>query len=106
MILLKVIFLILLLIYIIFYYECPFKLIFGIPCPACGFRSAIFSCLEFKFKQAFNYHPLFWLLGIDLLYLLFCKHIKVSKKIEIAMGIGTIVLLLVVWIYRVWYHAY
>lgn len=99
----KIILIILLLVYVIFFYECGSKLLFDIPCPSCGFRSAVFACFRLDFRQAFDYHPLFWLLGIDLIYLVFRNHFRVSKKLEITIGIITIILLLLVWIFRVWY---
>lgn len=41
------------------FYQCPFKLFFGISCPGCGMTRAFFALLCLDFEKAFYYHPLF-----------------------------------------------
>ncbi len=36
----------------------------GIPCPSCGLTRSVIYLLQFKFKEAFEYHPLVYLLPI------------------------------------------
>ena len=51
--------------------SCIFKLVLGIPCPSCGVTRAWKSIFMLKFEDAFYYHPLFLLvpvIGIVLLY--------------------------------------
>jgi len=50
--------------------KCPFQFFFGIPCAGCGMTRAVLSCLNGNWKQAFYYHPLFWILPVLLLLLI------------------------------------
>lgn len=38
---------------------CPFRFLFGIPCPGCGMTRAWLSFLQGDFIGAFRWHPLF-----------------------------------------------
>ena len=61
----KNIFILLLSLVVIFFlYKCPFWIIFGIPCPGCGMTRAFKSLLTLDIAQAFQYHPLFFLVII------------------------------------------
>lgn len=42
------------------FYTCPFKAIFGIPCPGCGLTRAFKCVLRFKMIKALEYHLLSW----------------------------------------------
>lgn len=44
--------------------NCPFKLLIGYPCPACGLTRATFALFRFDFVAAFNYNPLIFILPI------------------------------------------
>ncbi|MCR5627127.1 MAG: DUF2752 domain-containing protein [Lachnospiraceae bacterium] len=44
-------------------YKCPFKLMFGIPCPSCGMTRALKSAITGNFKASFYYHPV-WPLAV------------------------------------------
>ena len=37
---------------------CWFKMLFGLPCPACGLTRGMSSLLHFEFYKSFLYHPL------------------------------------------------
>lgn len=39
-------------------YHCPFKRLFGVPCPGCGMTRALFAGVLSSLKLAFYYHPL------------------------------------------------
>ena len=49
---------------------CPLQRLTGIPCPACGMSRAWSCVLHFQFRQALQYHPLFWLAPwlVDLIF--------------------------------------
>lgn len=49
----------LLLLVLLFSYRCPFRLLFGIPCPGCGMTRAFLCLLRLDIRGAFHYHPLF-----------------------------------------------
>lgn len=76
-------------------YQCPFRLIFKIECPGCGLTAAILSAIKLDFKSAFNYHPLFLIPVIVVIYLLFRKKFSLPQKLEVAIGIFFIVLFIV-----------
>ena len=85
------------------FYDCPFELIFGIPCAGCGLSSALMSVLKLDFTGALEHHPLIFLIMAEFIYLLFIRRfVKPNKKVELSVGIATLVLLLVIWIIRVW----
>ncbi len=77
---------------------CPIKFITGISCPGCGMTRAIFSLLRFNIRDAFHYHPLFFLTPILLYLFLFEAYIK-SKYIKIAWA-GIIIVFLGVYLFR------
>jgi len=45
-------------------YICPFKAFFNITCPMCGMSRAAFYLLQFKFKLAFQMHPLVFIMPV------------------------------------------
>ena len=47
---------------------CFFQSVFGIGCPGCGMTRAWVFAIQFDFKSAFFYHPMFWSLPILYLY--------------------------------------
>lgn len=81
---------------------CPFRRLTAIPCPFCGMTRAVLSALRLDFTSAFNYHPLFFLIPLLGLFLLF--HVKKGSRLPkwffyivyILMGI----LFFAVWIWR------
>ncbi len=91
---------------IFFIYKCPTRYIFGIPCATCGMTRAFLSAAKLDFKAAFYYHPLFGIIGIELIYLIFrkliLKKIKINIKLEIGVLIFTGVLLITTYIIRLY----
>ena len=59
---------------------CPFEIVFGVPCPACGITRAWISALKFDFSKAFYYHPLF-LLVIPVIIVIVYKDYKYIDRI-------------------------
>ena len=73
---------------------CAFRNITKIPCPGCGLTRAYLSLLKGDIKQAFIYHPLFWIIPF-ILVIIFGKF-KYKNKILISI----IILFIIVYIYR------
>lgn len=48
-------------VFILFFYKCPFRYIWGVPCPGCGMTRALYALLRLRFIEAWNYHPLVYL---------------------------------------------
>jgi Protein of unknown function (DUF2752). len=55
---------------------CPIKFVTGISCPGCGMTRAVLSALRLNFKEAFHYHPLFFMTPVMLFLFLFEEAIK------------------------------
>lgn len=85
---------------LLYYWKCPIKLIFSIPCPTCGMTRAWLSVLRLDFKKAFYFHPLF-LLAPPLLFLIFHeKMIKIKKSTRNTIFILVGVVFFVMYIIR------
>lgn len=70
-------------------YRCPFRYIFGIPCPLCGMTRAFISLLKLDIGKAFYYHA-FWpvIVVLFILYFIFLfKNIKINKKMVFVLDI-------------------
>lgn len=85
---------------LLFVYRCPIRMIFGIPCAGCGLSRAMLSFFSGNIEQAIEYHPLFFLVGVELFYLLFRKRLKLDSKAELAILIVTVILFVFTYIYR------
>ncbi len=85
---------------LLFVYKCPMRMVFGIPCAGCGLSRAMLSFFSGDVEQAIEYHPLFFLAGVELFYLIFRKRIKLDSKTELAILIVTVILFTVTYIYR------
>jgi hypothetical protein len=59
---------------------CPFRYVFHVPCPVCGFTRAVLSVLRGDIQQAFFYHPLVLFLPIWLM-VVFCRDTRAAVKI-------------------------
>ncbi|HZK38609.1 MAG TPA: DUF2752 domain-containing protein [Clostridia bacterium] len=82
---------------------CPTKRFFGISCPACGMGRAHMAILHGDIRGAFAAHPLFWL-AIPLIFLFLHSNVfnfHISKKALTVIGIASIIVLLVVYLLRV-----
>ncbi len=64
-------------------YQCPFRLLFKIPCPFCGISRAFMSASHFHMKEAFAFHPLWPLIVLALLTELLkaLKIVKISNRL-------------------------
>lgn len=86
-------------------YKCPFKLITGIDCPGCGLTRAFLSVAKMDIVSAFSFHPMWPVVLIVIVYMLFhkqiVKKISVSKTIDTYIYLAMYGLLLITWIIRV-----
>ena len=87
---------------IVLFYRCPVKLLFDVDCPGCGLTRAFLAALQFDFRAAFAYHPLFLPIGIVLAYLLLYElwHplFRIPQKAEKVILVVTAAATLVVWV--------
>ena len=58
---------------------CPFKLLTGVPCPGCGMTRAYLHLFEGDIQGAFYFHPLFWLIPLLVLLVIFWKKPMVQR---------------------------
>ena len=82
------------------FYRCPLRLLFGIPCPCCGYTSALVACLSLDIPKAFNNHPLFPLITLDLMYLVFRENVKLPTWVEQSFLMGSLLIVLGMWLFR------
>ncbi|NKF07677.1 DUF2752 domain-containing protein [Clostridium gasigenes] len=81
--------------------ECIIKKITGVPCPSCGITRSFYYFVNLDFKQSFYYHPLFWLIPIVLIIVIYGKKpLFRNKKIEVTFYIIITTLILGVYIIR------
>lgn len=88
------------------FYRCPLRLLFGIPCPCCGYTSALVACLSLDIPRAFDNHPLFPLITLNLIYLVFRENLKLPTWIERSFLISSLLIVLDVWLYRIILSGY
>lgn len=48
---------IMLVLQILFDNVCPMKILFGLPCPACGLTHSVLCIITFKWKKSLEYNP-------------------------------------------------
>ena len=81
---------------------CPIAAITGLPCPSCGLTRASFSLLQGDFHQAFDFHPLVFVLPLVFFVFLFWAH-PLRKQYEKGVNrffYAMIALFILVYIYR------
>lgn len=65
---------------------------------------AFLSLMRLDFKKAFEYHPLSLIVFIELVYFIFRdfipKRYKISEKLENTILFSTAILMIAVWLYR------
>lgn len=80
---------------------CPIKFLTGISCAGCGMTRAYLALLHFDLKQAFYYHPLFWLPPIVLMTFLAKKNL--NRHIYRGILIISAALFIFVYLYRLFW---
>lgn len=81
---------------------CPIKFVTGISCIGCGMTRAWLSLLHLDIKEAFYYHPAFWLppFVLIILHLKYNKNKKIMKYYHGIM-ISVIVVFVTVYFFRI-----
>lgn len=97
--LLKVLLVILLIgIAAVFFYQCPIRLILGIPCPGCGMTRALLCFLRGDLAGSFYWHPMLVPTGIGAILVLYALAAGKEKLLGITLLVWTILMILVyVW---------
>ena len=89
------------LLYLVFHLTgigCPIRFLTGISCPGCGMTRAVLFFLQFRFADAFHYHPLVFLLPVGILIFLLKRHIP--GRIYRFLTVTAIILFIAVYLLR------
>ena len=89
---------------LIWFPKCPFYLLTGYQCPACGIQRATYQLLHLHFKEAFYYNP-FLVISIPYALLLIAvtwivpqsKFFKLREFCYDTITVRTYILLFIVW---------
>lgn len=81
---------------------CLFKRFSGLPCPGCGLTRAFWHLAHGDVAGAFFYHPLFWLVPLIFVAVLFQKKVPLLKRLlhNQTIIIGILVLFLGTYLIR------
>lgn len=79
------------------FYRCPVHLLFHIKCPGCGMTRAILSFLRLDIRGAFQYHNLFPLVILSVIYFLFREKLYIGKRAEMILLIVFLFLFILRW---------
>lgn len=85
------------------FYQCPFRLLFGFPCPCCGMTRAVRSAVFLNLPESFLFHPVWPIAVIFLLSQIFyLLNILKNKLIwTTILPIITAASILICYIYRI-----
>lgn len=79
--------------------SCPILKLTGISCPGCGMTRALISAVQFKFTDAFHFHPL-WLLFLIFALILTILYIFEKKRVFNVFLFILVILFLITYVYR------
>ena len=94
--------------FVVFVYRCPVRLIFGVECPGCGLKRALMLTFQLDLAGAFRAHPLFPVIGIETAYVFAAylfPRIRINKKAELVIGIITLALLFALWLWKIFFEV-
>lgn len=80
---------------------CPIKFLTGISCAGCGMTRAYLALLHFDLKQAFYYHPLFWVPPI--VFVTFLAKKNLNRHIYRGILFISAALFIFVYLYRLFW---
>ena len=80
--------------------SCPILKLTGISCPGCGMTRALISAVQFKFTDAFHFHPL-WLLFLIFALILTILYIFEKKRVFNVFLFILVILFLIYFIFYV-----
>lgn len=76
-------------------HECVFLKYFNVICPGCGMTRAIKAVMEFKFKDAFLYHPMVYSLPLIFVYIIkngkVIKNNFINNSVLVFIGLGFLI---------------
>ncbi len=72
---------------------CFSKILFGVPCPACGITRAAKLMLTFRFRESFQMHPLLLLIVLEGIFCLIIK--KILKKYRFFINFSVIICIVI-----------
>lgn len=90
-------------VFVLFFYKCPIKMITGFDCPGCGMTRAFKSAVMLDFNASFEYHPMFFVIAAEAIYYVFSRYIikkQFSEKTENFVLIATAIAMILLWVYR------
>lgn len=90
-------------VFILFFYKCPFRYIWGVPCPGCGMTRALYALLRLRFIEAWNYHPLVYLVfpAVIIMMLRITGRYHFDKQIRNVLLWITAIIFIAVYIMRI-----
>lgn len=84
---------------------CPIRKLMGIPCPSCGMTRATLAFLRLRLREAFDWHPMVFLI-YPYLFLLFHFRTRLfarwKKGLVYGILIGGGTLFFAVYLFRLW----
>lgn len=77
---------------------CPIRFFTGISCAGCGMTRAWLCVFRLDFVNAFKYHPLFWIVPVVALMIIF-RH-KINDRLYKTAVVSMLILLIIVYAIR------
>lgn len=77
---------------------CVFRRLTGVICPSCGMSRAWLAVLRLELREAFSYHPMFWVVPIFAALFLFRE--RVATRAGKAVLFGLLIAYLVCYLLR------
>lgn len=83
------------------HFDCIFKEVTGLPCPSCGYSTAIIYALQKDLYHAFLHNPgwLFWIAFQLILVFIGLKSLIIGKQVVLGNGLlySLIILIVLIW---------
>lgn len=79
---------------------CPIRTLLGFPCPGCGLSRAWLAALRLDFAAALRFYPLFWLIPLLALFILFDFRLFPGKKLNTLLPVLMLIAVSVQYVLR------